>query len=180
MRALLTAVLLATIAGCGTTLGDAIGIPRYPGQITEETSTFDGVRVISVEPGPASGCCSLGANWRSNAPDYVQIVVSAMGSYSSINSRSGLEFNIDGRLVRLDSTGHPTQFNYASGYRESTKTFVMRRADFNSMLTARTLRVRLNTSGGYSDGDLLEHANIPGAAIRGLRNFAARLPRSQQ
>jgi len=172
MNRLWVVVVSVLVAGCGV-------MPGSPGYISESKSTFDGGTTISVDPGHASGCCSLGANWRSVAPDYVQIVVVLHGDYSAIENLGGLEFNIDGRIVRLDATGHPTQFDSTrSGtmvFRKSSKAFVMRRGDFDAMLSARVLKVRLHTLRGFVDGDLLENA-FGGAAIQGFRGLGARLP----
>lgn len=168
-----TIVVTLALAGCGV-------MPGAPGYISETTSRFDGGREISVSPGHASGCCSLGATWRSMAPTVVHIVAENIGSLVSIQDRGGLEFNIDGRVVKLDSTGHPTEFeatrHQGVTYRRSSKSFIMKRADFEAMLSAKLLKVRLNTAHGYTDGDLLESA-YGGSAIQGFRAFADRLPK---
>lgn len=168
MRFLVTTIATIALVACGS-------IPGSPGHISEEKSTFDGTTTISVSPGHASGCCSLGARWRSGAPDYVQIVVKMHGTYAAIQDRAGLEFNVDGQVIRLDSTGHPTRFDRDGNIRHSTKAFVMRRADFQRLLHAEILKVRLNTLGGYVDGDLLENAFM-GSAIEGFRALNTKLP----
>ncbi len=90
-------------------------------------------------------------------------------------SLSGLAFNIDGRVVSLPPTDLPTKLDGSGGIRSSSREFVMQRADFNSMLSAKLLRVRLDTMGSVLEGDLLRDA-ITGSAIEGFKSFGKRLP----
>lgn len=168
----LVLLVAATLAGCAIA-------PGWPGYISESKSDFDGSRVVSVHPGSASGCCSIGATWSSGRPEQVQIDASITGgSYTSIQ---GIAFNIDGRIVQLPTTNLPTQFDSArvpgtaTTYRSSVKSFVIPRADFDAMLAAKMLRVRLETTSGVREGDLLRDA-ITGSAIEGFKSFAKRLP----
>jgi hypothetical protein len=161
---------LAALAGCAVA-------PGWPGYISETKAEFDGATIISVHPGAASGCCSLGATWNSKRLDEVQIVAAVSG-YTSIDSAKGLQFNVDGQVIEVDAAPYPTQLEtvraLGNTYRSSSKTFVMRRADFDRLLTAKMLKVRLHTASGFSDGDLMRDA-YPGSAIEGFRSFAKRL-----
>ena len=172
---------LSAIALCAV-IGGCASMPGMPGYVSEETSTFDGARTIAVAEGNAGTFgLALGARWRSSAPEYVQIVAKVVGEYAAIEDRGGLEFNADGRIIRLDATRYPTQHEAARGvgtvvYRSSSKAFLMRRDDFQSILRAGSLKVRLHTLSGYMESDMLSNASTPGAAIDGFRSLGARLP----
>ena len=176
MRRKLTLLMsvFSLLPGCGA-------MPGWPGYISTSKSDFDGSTVIAVHPGHASGCCALGAAWNSRAPNEIQITAVAHGGYARLESAAGLEFSVDGRVIRLDATREPTQHDATPGtgavvHRSSSKTYVMKRSDFDALIVAKTLKVRLNTDRGPMEGDLLRDA-YGGSAIEGLRSFAAQLPR---
>lgn len=172
--------LLATLPGCGV-------MPGMPGYISKSTSSFDGGTEIRVEPGgvrdAAGGLVNpftLGASWNSKAPGIILLTAVVLGDYVSIEAKRGLEFNIDGRFLSVDSPQGITDLDYSRGpgavvYRRSTRTFAVSRKDFDAILAAKTVIARLHTARGYIDGDLSDAS--PGAAMEGLRRFQAELPR---
>jgi hypothetical protein len=164
----------ALLTGCGA-------MPGMPGTVTQEKSTFDGSNIVAVKPANAGTYgLAMGASWRSSAPEYVQILVEWLGDYAAIQDKAGLEFNVDGKIIRLDSVGLPTQFSSTQGpgsvtFKTSAKAFVMRRDDFQSLINAKSLKARLNTLSGSVETDMLQQ-DMPLTAIRGFKDFAARLP----
>ena len=166
-------VIALFLTACGT-------MPGFPGYISESKSDFDGSTWLKVHPGHASGCCALGAAWNSKQPDLVQIEAVLHGEYAAIADTGGLEFNVDGRMLRLSSSGLPTQFEATRGagssvMRTSSKSFAIRREDFGALVKASSVKVRLNTTKGAVEGDLLRDA-YGGSAIEGFRTFATKLP----
>src|SRR5204862_2434757 len=132
MKRIIVAVSLAT-AAC------AANLPGMPGTISDKKSEFDGGRIVYLQPANAGTYgLAMGAQWRSSASDYVQIVVQWLGEYAAIQDRAGLEFNADGRIIQLDSIGLPTDFTATPGpgymtFKTSTKIFAMPRVDFQAL-----------------------------------------------
>lgn len=172
LPAILSALLLA-----------ACSAPGMPGYVDAHVSDFDGAKEITMQPGAIKGSglrspCALGAAWSTRAPNAVTIVV-RLFDYTSIDSAAGLEFNIDGQILSLTSPQEYTAVQRTRGpgyavFRTSDKRFPMTMVDFDRMLAASSVGVRVNALAGYVEGRLVDE---PMSALRGFREFRAALPR---
>jgi len=151
MKTLLLILTFLTLAGCVTAI---------PGQVHTHTSTFDGLQEVSMAPGWVSEDTpmgptpfQLGLHWASASPQKVAFIAVIPLEIVNIESDEGLQFNIDGKIVKLNSAQAFTDFgNYAGG--ESSKYFG---ADLNlvrQILKADSVLVKLITQAGYIEGNL--------------------------
>jgi hypothetical protein len=178
MRVFITLVVVAALAACES-------MPGFPGYISERTSQFDNSKEITVEPAGVRGegltnPFSLGAQWTSRAPDTVVLVVRVLGDYQSIDSKQGLQFNIDNNILSLDSPQAITQLDATQGpgtmqFRSSEKRFPIALKDFDRIVHSKGTGVKVNTPRGYLEGRLIE--DQPMSALESLRKFRQTIPR---
>lgn len=156
-----------------------------PNTIDSATSSFDGSRQITMQPGfvytsddfSSWGYFKLGLTWLSKHEDKIIITAEIPNAITSINSDKGLRFNIDGQITTISSAQIFTDFDVdriqSTTYKSSTKLFIVEKSLLDKILSASDVKVRLHTNEGYLDGDLL--ADKPSAAIRGFRDFSTKL-----
>lgn len=150
-------LLLAFLLICGCS---AMGI-SMPGQITVNKSEFDKKTQVNMEPAFfRGGSFGLGLQWFSSSPEGIIFVVSTPQQLVNIESKGGLQFNIDGKIVKLDSVDNYTKFksNYYSGGvidQDSRRRFSGDLALLNKIMSAKDVKVKLVTLDGYREGDLL-------------------------
>lgn len=176
MRA--AAILAAVLAAACSAM------PGMPGHVNQRVSTFDNATEITVEPGGVRGAgmtnaFALGAAWSSRAPGQVALLARIIGDFAAIETSKGLEFNIDGQVISLDSPQlltslDATRSTGAHRERTSERYFVMQLSDFDRLLHSTDVRARLRTSRGYLEGVLTDD---PTAAAQGLRSFRKAIPR---
>jgi hypothetical protein len=180
MKRILLIVAMALLAGCGATTGT---------NARSSISTFDGARVVSIDPhgtncGMSMVCSLLGAQWSSNQPDRVQLVVSTMGEYASIQM-AGL--NIDGTIIPLADSAQLTQYtqsmsqtpetyNVAAAQlgRTSTRSFIAPLALVDRILAARSVKMRVQTDGVTIDSIIFE-GDKDSKAHHALERFIAQV-----
>lgn len=180
LRASIIAVLLLAIAGC---------MPGMPGTVKESRSEFDGAKHIVMEPAHiyrsadmmSMSDFQLGLSWVSTEPENLLFSVILNNEIVNIEPRDGLQFNIDGDIIKLSSPNIGTDFDTqrlgatAMMVSTSRKDFLADRSLLEQLLSSDSVKVKLVTRKGYLEGDF--KADKPSSAIRGFRDFAAKLPR---
>lgn len=108
-----------------------------------------------------------------------RILISAAvpGHILSIAARDGLQLNIDGEIISLQSDQVFTRTDIASAQRvvftESERYFAADIDLIARMIEAGSVKVRLNTGEGFMEGDFL--VDRPSAAIRGFRSMLSQI-----
>ena len=174
IRTLLCLCLLLT--GC---------MASMPNSIEEQRSNFDNSRRIVMQPGfvyendktLSYAYFKLGLSFVDTHPDSLIITVEIPQAVTSIDSDRGLLFNVDGVITALSTSQVFTDFDIDrvqhTTYTASSKRYLVPRSFLGKLLSADSVKVRLHTAAGFLEGDLL--VDRPSAAIRGFREFAAKM-----
>jgi len=154
---------------------------HLPNDITELKSNFDNSTNYVMPPGfvyessdfLSWGSFQLGLYWSSKYKDSLSIKARIPNEIINIESKAGLQFNIDKEVIKLNSTRAITDFNINRAgrdtYAESNKSFPATVQLLNKLIKAKSVKVKLITSKGFLEGDL--KADKPSAAIRGFKEF---------
>lgn len=190
--------ILPALSGCAG-LADSMNKMAGLGVVKEETSTFDGAKIISVSPNWlyesketwSANSVKLGARWSSASPDYVALVLSYDSSTSSGSTYlglSGIDINIDGnkssykanKSTTLDSGSYNTVSNTI--YTNSKNTIVIPLSVLNSMVNSNDCRIRIHTSKGYEDAIFsVERSDSgQGTALLSIKEFLKRVNDAKQ
>lgn len=166
----------AILSGCVTGM---------PNQVSTATSSFDGSTEISLEPGfvyenknlMSQGTFMLGLHWSSSEKDFVFIKAEKPGRIVSLAKEDGLQFNIDGEIIKLSSpqalTNTDVSRYYSQFFTQSARGYLAKVELLRRIVNAKDVKVKLVTAEGYYEGDLL--TDKPGSAITGFREFIAKL-----
>lgn len=161
----ISVVVLTGCAGMADSMDEMAGL----GVIKEEKSTFDGATIISVSPTWLTGdpdslganSIKLGAQWSSNAPEYVVLVMQYNSSTSGYGDAYlniiGLNVNIDGKVesfkpetsTMLDNSSYNSVSQTI--YTESTNNVIVPLDYLKKMIAAEDCRLRVHTGKGYED-----------------------------
>lgn len=171
------AVLMAVLLS-GCVMG-----PGFPGYISESRSAFDQSTQYRMEPAnvnPVGGGLyvpfNLGLVWTSGRP-YELGVIAQMTEYRNLVAEEGLQFNIDGRIVKVSSSQPLTRLRSegsgAVSYPTSTRIYDAPRELLDNLMKAQRVVVRLHTLDGYLEGVFTE--DTPTSAIRGFREFQKKI-----
>lgn len=153
-----------------------------PGHVSRNTSDFDGETQVEMEPARVDGPSSLvtpfllGAKWTTAEPGKVWIVVAAQGAatdgYVSLKSDDGLQFRIDGELVKLNAQGqiteHDSEIVTGTVYQESSKWYLADLDLLRDIVDSEVTKVKVITRTGYLEGRVVDQAN---SARRGFERF---------
>lgn len=176
MKYFLTLIISAFLSGCLATM---------PNSVSETKSTFDGTTQYKMEPGfiyenasfGSWGAFKLGLFWDTKMADNILVKAQINNNIVNIVSDEGLQFNIDGELIKLSSTDVTTDFesDIVNGvvYKNSSKNFIANKALINKLLSSKSAKVKLVTRKGFLEGDF--KADKPSAAIRGFRDFMKKI-----
>lgn len=141
------------------------------GVITNDVSEFDGDRVISVAPsmldpltsGYFALSATLGAEWHSQAPDTVYLVLlyeSSTREASTYTSFYGVEIKVDGDIREFKTAGMTKHDNGSyntvsrSIYTDSKNKVAIPFDYFERMLKDDSAMIRIQASSGYEDAKL--------------------------
>jgi hypothetical protein len=167
---------LGVLTACATA-------PGTPGHVRVLAPGFEGHTEVVLEPGtvdtPGSVLVviNLGAHWSSADPDRVLLVAQLPRRVQSIRREDGLQFNIDGELVRLTSPVEQTEFSGRLNSR-SRRPFRAPVSLVEQLVANEGTRLRLLVSESqYYEGELNDGAN---SAYRGLVNFLAEVRRARR
>ncbi|WP_280563351.1 hypothetical protein [Chromohalobacter sp. 48-RD10] len=156
-------------------------MPGMAGHVSSHQSDFDGSTQVSMEPAKVkTGALSvvlIGADWSSKSPDRVMLTAVVPGDYERIISDEGLQFNIDGDIVKLSSDQAITDLDgeYAGGmvFRESAKTFPVKISLVERIVKADLVKIKLVTGDGYVEGRFQE--SDPNNAKDAIERFLAEI-----
>lgn len=164
LTSLILSFLLVGCAGMADSMNEMAGL----GVVSEDTSTFDGAKVISVSPNWlyesketwTANNVKLGARWSSNSPEEVALILSYSSSTSSNSTYLGLkgiDINIDGEISSF-SSGRSTMLDNSSYntvsktiYTSSENTVIIPFKLLTEMVNSNSCRIRIHTSKGYED-----------------------------
>lgn len=189
MKLLVSAVIAILISGC--TASQMANMSGMPGSITDQVSSFDGQREITMQKsyirqnsastaGFNPATMSMGAFWSSKMPkDTIIVDVGVDGTYSIATDES-LQFNVDGTMYQFSSVdkrltdikvgGSATGGNYSSRQYALTRTFVQK------LIDAKDVRVKLILDKTYVTGFFTTENNWGGDARPAFIEYLKRLP----
>ncbi|GAA6206644.1 lipoprotein [Thalassotalea sp. SU-HH00458] len=171
-KIILAAIAALILSGC-----QSAGF-IMPGDITVDKSEFDGVSQIKSVPAwvyKGDGSYSniaFGYRWVSSSPEYILIKARLTNQTVSIDSNHGLQFNIDGRIVKLSTNQTYTDFNKYTGQysvQHSTKEFPVKLSFAQKLIDSKSVKVKMLSADGYLDGDF--KVDNSSSAIESLKNF---------
>jgi len=176
VKKVLVSLAVSLLLGCASLM---------PNSISESKSNFDGSVSYKMEPGfiyaDASfwsyGHFKLGLFWNNKSKDSISINVVVPSEIINIKSDEGLQFNIDGEIVKLTSSQGITDFETTETstavYTSSNKTFRTNVEFVRKLLSAKSVKVKLVMRDGYYEGDF-KNAK-PTSAVRGFKDFMVKL-----
>lgn len=181
-------VSMALLSGC-TSMVDAMDKASGLGVVSQETSTFDNAKIVSVSPnslyakGSWGNVVKLGAKWSSASPEYVAIILSydsnTSGGGSLYMNLTSMDINIDGTISSYSASGSTnldhSSYNTVSKsiYTSSKNSIIIPYSVLESMVAAKDCRIRIHTGKGYEDAEF-SIERIPGGkgtAILSIKKF---------
>jgi hypothetical protein len=142
-------------------MGDAM---TGAGVVKEEVSTFDGARVVTVNPAwlytgegmSEVGDFKLGAKWTSAEPELVGLLLSYEPSFDvDFTTFEALQVNIDGAITSYPAgpTNMDSEYieSFGTSATESTAFVSMPMATLQAMIDAKDCRLRILAGNKYSD-----------------------------
>lgn len=155
------------------------GCAGLPGQVSTTESDFDGTREVYMEPGTVNTpeallvTINLGAHWSSREPDTVYLIARTPHGAETIRRRDGLQFNIDGEIVKLDSSQWATEHDFELignvAYSSSRRAFAAPLSLVEDIAESEGTRIKLLVGQTeYRTGRLEDGVNT---AYRGLLAF---------
>lgn len=153
---------IITLTACSSIVDSADQIAGV-GVIKQTTADFDGAQIISVSPnhlfnanaGLMGVQSMLGAKWSSNAPDLVAIQLTHNGMGDRYPIYTGLSINVDGAINHYDA---------------QRSTVIIPLTVFESMLTAKTCRLRIEQLNKYEDASCSDR-RITGGKSTAINSF---------
>lgn len=157
-------------------------VSGMPGQVKTNTSSFDGSKEITTEPGYVykksndyfSGTdLGMGLSWTSKLDPEYFIVTVEVYDIVTISGKDSLKIKIGQELYELDSIDNLTQREVSkpSSYTSaiSSKRYLIRKDLVRKMMEGNEVNVRVELSSSYVEGVFsLDRA---GSAIRAFKNF---------
>lgn len=153
-----------------------------PASIKQENSTFDGSTAYRMQPGfvfDSNGNYpfQIGAHWSNRTPEIVMLRAMVRGRIIPLHNIGGLQFNIDGDIVKLNApkttTGVDIDRTNGVLYTDSHKDYTASRTLLERITQATSVKAKLVTNSGYLEGDLSIERS--GAAMGGLRELAKKI-----
>ncbi|WP_180004074.1 MULTISPECIES: hypothetical protein [unclassified Acinetobacter] len=160
-------------------LGVSFGVLADTKGVSIKTSGFDGVKEVSLKPYGTSSCLSLkqtcisvGAMWKSDVGELVGLNLLALRDMVIM---SELLLNIDGKIIKAARINEAGGINTVGMYKESTQRFAITKQDFESLLQAKNVWLKINrTDGSYIETYLVSDGKDT-LAFKGLHRFSKHL-----
>lgn len=166
-RVIAVAIFVSSFLACAT-----------PGTVTKDVSDFDGAVSYTSLPGSVYqnesrvADFSIGAHWNDKFPDKIVLDVAIFYKFIPIQKESGLQFMIDGELVKLDSPDVLTDLKSEQAgnivIRSSERSFVAPFSIVDKINNAKVVKVKLLLDKAYMEGDL----KVRGDALKAINNVA--------
>lgn len=141
-----------------------------------KTSGFDGTKEVTLKPYGTSSCMSLrqtcisvGALWRSDVGDLIGLNLYAL---RDLVIMSELYINIDGEIIKATRIKDAGSLNTVGMYKESTQRFAIAKVDFEKILNANKVWLKINrTDGSYIETFLINDGKDT-LAFKALQRFS--------
>lgn len=150
-----------------------------PKGVEIKQSGFDDSKEVTLKPygtsscmGFGNQCVSVGALWKSSAPDVVGIDLHTLGKFYNMTN---LAINIDGRIIQANRVDMAYDHTLTGRYKQSFQRFVILKDDFDQMLNAQKVWFKISTvGGGYIETNLIDNGKST-LARDGLIRFNSQL-----
>lgn len=150
-----------------------------PKGITTNISNFDGTKEVVLKPygtssciGFGSTCISLGALWKSNTPNLIALDLFSLNKFVNMTN---LQLNIDGEIIKAERVAFAGEHKLTGNYKESLQRFVISREDFNKILGAKRVWMKIETlTPTYIETNLIDNGKET-LGLQGLKRFATQL-----
>lgn len=189
MKKLFFVALALLVSGC--TASQMANMSGMPGYISDNVSSFDGQREISMHRAfiRQNKSASLGMNptsiavsalWTSTLPNDTILVDIGLDGTSSISIDNSLQFNVDGEqfqfspidkgITNIEVGGGTLQGNFSS------RRFALKRSFIQKIINAKDVRVKLLLDKTYVTGFFNTDENWAGDAKPAFIEYLKRLP----
>lgn len=150
-----------------------------PKGVSVSISNFDGTKEVTLKPygtssciGFGKTCISVGALWRSASPEVVALDLHTLGVFVNMTD---LAFNIDGQIVKANKATLAFDHTLTGNYKQSFQRFIITKADFDKILSAQKVWLKVSLIGGsYIETNLINDGKTT-LAREGLMRFSTEL-----
>lgn len=182
-RFLAMLLIFITLTGC------VMNDPSMPGHLSERKAVFDNAREVYMKPAwtKDSGGLKLGLFWRSPMKNEILVIAEITGLHN-FSPNDTLDFKVDGKLMKLKpANAHDLgdiktdDFGTAGIIQQSQKAFIANKQQLKSLLSGKTVLVRVEMLRGYAEGRFSLNANETGVwygemiAYNGFKNTYAKI-----
>ena len=136
------------------------------------TSGFNQNKVVDIEPHGLScknACLSMGAQWQQENPDVVYLEIESPLMLMNIFSA---DLNIDGETISLKPSQYMTNHEVNGYQKTSSKVFVTTKGNFEKMMSAQRVWLRVKTNHGYVE-DMFIEGETDTKAYHAMKRFMA-------
>lgn len=150
-----------------------------PKGVSIKTSGFDGTKEVSLKPYGSSSCLnmkqtclSVGAVWKSSLNDLVGLDLHVLRDFVIM---SDLLINIDGEIIRATRVTEASDLKLTGLYKQSFQRFVIKKSDFDKLLTAQKVWFKVDrTDGSYIETYLIDNGKDT-LAFKALQRFSTQI-----
>ncbi|MFV5509123.1 hypothetical protein [Acinetobacter sp. 197] len=150
-----------------------------PKGVSIKTSGFDGTKEVSLKPYGSSSCLnmkqtclSVGAVWKSSLNDLVGLDLHVLRDFVIM---SDLLINIDGEIIRATRVTEASDLKLTGLYKQSFQRFVIKKSDFDKLLTAQKVWFKVDrTDGSYIETYLIDNGKDT-LAFKALQRFSKQI-----
>lgn len=147
--------------------------------VNVKTSGFDGTKEVTLKPYGSSSCMSMkqtcisvGALWKSSVGELVGLDLYALRDFVVM---SDLHLNIDGQIIKAVRVSEASDLKLTGLYKESFQRFAIEKSDFDKILKAQNVWLKINrTDGSYIETNLIENGKET-LAFKGLQRFSSQI-----
>lgn len=150
-----------------------------PKGVSTNISNFDGTKEVNLKPYGTSSCMSfgstcisIGALWKNNNPNQIALDLFSLNKFVNMTS---LQLNIDGEIIKAERVAFAGEHKLTGNYKESLQRFVISREDFNKILQAKSVWIKIETMNPtYIETNLIDNGKET-IGFQGLKRFSTQL-----
>ena len=150
-----------------------------PKGVSVRISGFDGTKEVSLKPYGSSSCLSMkqtcvsiGAVWKSSLSDFVGLDLYVLRDFVIM---SDLLINIDGEIIRASRVLETSDLKLTGLYKESFQRFIINKSDFDRILVAKKVWLKINrTDGSYIETYLIDSGKDT-LSFKALHRFSTQI-----
>ena len=117
-------------------------------------------------------CLSVGAVWKSSLNDLVGLDLHVLRDFVVM---SDLLINIDGEIIRATRVTEASDLKLTGLYKQSFQRFVIKKSDFDKLLTAQKVWFKVDrTDGSYIETYLIDNGKDT-LAFKALQRFSTQI-----